>query len=1114
MKKNYEGIIYFKTISKTRIKSKKSILFLFLVLFSINLFAQSVPKLSLDVKNVKISKAIDILQKQTSLNIIYNSELLNSFPVVSVNVTKQPLTKVLDLLLAGTQLTYTIKNNTVIIGPKGAALDSQNQSLGTVTGKVVDDEGFPLAGATVTVNNYAIRAQTNSKGEYVLNNVPFGSSFTISFVGYKPQVVAAKHNLKIKLILVENKIDEVVVTGTGINRKINSFTGAAATFTGEQLKQVGNNNIISSLKSLDPSFIVVDNELKGSNPNVLPTLELRGKTTTSELSLKDQFGTDPNQPLFILDGFETTLQTIIDLDMNRVASVIILKDAASTALYGSKAANGVIVVETVKPVPGKLRFSYSNDLRIEGPDLSVYNMMNASEKLEFERLSGRYTIDDPAQQIVLDSIYYVHKAAIARGVDTYWLAEPLRNIVSENHSLSAAGGDEAFRYGVSFNYKTNPGVMKGSARDSWGSNVNLSYRKSKVNINNSFSVIGIKNTESPYGSFINFANANPYYEKNATNPFLDQTRTFSSHITTTGINVANPLYNASLPFKNEGSGLTLTNNLSVQYDFLPKFRLNGGLSVSKGVSSNETFTSPDNTQYAALDPTLRGKYSNSRSNNFSYTTNALLSYGNVFGGKHSVTANLRGQLSHNESNSATFVAQGFPTQVDPILRFSYGYELNGIPSSSSSAFRSVNTTGSVNYAYDSRYLFDASYRLDGSTSFGKNDPWSPYWSSGIGWNTHNEKFMKGNKTINRLKLYTNIGVTGNQVMGSTVSNTIYQYLKAYNQAGLGINVLTLGNPDLLPSKTTQISSGIEFTLFGSRLSGALTGYSKITNNMVVPIDFPTSTGVTNYAYNVGTLTTKGAEIKLNFALINNRVNRIVWRVGISGATNDSRYGGFGKALEKLDAQQITNKALTRFRDGASPNDLFAALSLGVDPATGREMFLTQSGEHTLDYTQAYQPKVGNSRPLAEGVISNQFTYKNLSLQLMIRYRTKTDVFNSALLNKVENIDYNDIVNNQDKRALYDRWKNPGDIAQFKSISLTDATEMSTRFLQEENTLSFESINMSYTFQNARWMKILGMQSLMLTGYANDIYRFSTVKRERGIEYPFARSMSFSLRASF
>ncbi|MCH5686845.1 TonB-dependent receptor plug domain-containing protein [Niabella sp. W65] len=205
---------------------------------------------------------------------------------------------------------------------------------------------------------------------------------------------------------------------------------------------MGNLNVVQSLKTLDPSFIVLENNLQGSNPNALPTIELRGKTSLAAATLNDEFAEDPNQPLFILDGFPTTLQRITDLDINRIESVTLLKDAASTAIYGAKAANGVVVVETVKPKPGELRVSYNADFMVQMPDLSDYNLMNAAEKLEFERLAGRYTLYTntlPEQQLALNQLYDNKLKEVQRGVNTYWMNEPLRTAVTNGHSLQVSG---------------------------------------------------------------------------------------------------------------------------------------------------------------------------------------------------------------------------------------------------------------------------------------------------------------------------------------------------------------------------------------------------------------------------------------------------------------------------------------------------------------------------------------------------------------------------------------------------------------------------------------------------------------------------------------------------
>lgn len=186
------------------------------------------------------------------------------------------------------------------------------------------------------------------------------------------------------------------------------------------------------MKTLDPSFKIADNIQFGSDPNRMPDIEIRGKS--SIMGLKEEYGTDPNQPLFILDGFETDLQTVSDLNMNRVASVTILKDAASTAIYGSKAANGVVVIETVKPEKGRLRLSYKGDFSLTMADLTDYNLMNANEKIKFEELAGLYTdlTNDPLNQLRLDNLRNERLKEVARGVDTYWLSEPLRTGFVQN----------------------------------------------------------------------------------------------------------------------------------------------------------------------------------------------------------------------------------------------------------------------------------------------------------------------------------------------------------------------------------------------------------------------------------------------------------------------------------------------------------------------------------------------------------------------------------------------------------------------------------------------------------------------------------------------------------
>ena len=278
-------------------------------------------------------------------------------------------------------------------------------------------------------------------------------------------------------------------------RKVESFTGGYVTVKGSELKKLNPNNLLKALQIFDPSFRILENNSRGSDPNAMPEFRLRGDVqlggvdaSSMEMMMGD-YSQRPNMPLFVLDGCE-----------------------AATAIYGSRASNGVLVFETKKPLPGALNVSYSASVGISVPDLTDYNLMNAREKLEFEQQAGLFTS-------VSQLNYYNHyRQEILRGVDTYWLSEPLRTAVTHRHTLSMDGGDEALRYSLSVNYGSQPGVMKESDRNNMGLNLGLQYRRKKWNISNQLSLSNTKGNNTPYGSFSEYTRMNPYY------PRTDSTR--------------------------------------------------------------------------------------------------------------------------------------------------------------------------------------------------------------------------------------------------------------------------------------------------------------------------------------------------------------------------------------------------------------------------------------------------------------------------------------------------------------------------------------------------------------------------------------------------------------
>lgn len=1111
-----------RSLTKTVLVMKLTFLLLTICFLQVSAagVAQSV---TLSVKNCRIDAVFSAVKKQTGFVFFCSADILKEVKPVSIDARNMELNQFLDKLFTALPLKYSIKNKTIVVSRKlatafvekeGASTElaawpaQQIDSLPPIMGLVRGRDGRPLVGASVFIKGSRKGVSTDPTGRFIIEVNP-GQTLVISYIGYKTTEVRVRLNVDLLDIILTADDEEIqgVVINTGIIKKDKaSFTGAATVYTGAQLKTVGNRNVLESLRMLDPAFIKVENNLQGSNPNNMPTFEIRGQTTINTNTLNGQFSQDPNQPLFILDGFETTLQIIYDLDMNRVASITILKDAASTALYGSKAANGVVVVETKRPVPGRLQISYNADMTFEMPDLSSYNLMNAAEKLEHERLQGFLYDSVGMSQWQNEEKYNQHLAEVKRGVNTYWLSEPLRTGLSNRHSLQFAGGNSDLMFNAAVSFGRQLGVMKGSQRETWGGNVGLSYRKGKLNLNNMLSLSGGKSNESPYGSFSEFAKAIPYYRKTTPGGTIEKYLDYSPF-------VVNPLYDASFYGINEAKPFSFFNNLDAVYNLSASFRLQGGIQVAKGTNKTVSFIPPEHSLFDGADLQQKGSYTQTNSETYSYRGYLMFSYGEVIG-RHQLSATARGDIAEENGESRGFTAVGFPYGSDGNPVYAFGYAPSGAPTATTAKNRSAGVLASFNYAWDRRFIFDAVYRLDGTSVFGTDHVFKPFISGGIGWNIHQEAFMKKAAFFSLLKLRANAGYTGNENLGQFSSISTYSYLTGNNNIfGQGVTVASLGNPSLDWQRTLQTSYGVDLGFWNNRVSGYIEYFNKKTDPLTVGAEgtLPSSAGTGNkYVLNVGYLNTRGWTLNIRVQPVNIPSKGIVWSIGVMGSRYKSLYGGLADKLAKLNEDQTKNKGLLRFTDGYSPDDMWAVVSRGVDPATGNELLQKEDGTLTFNYSTDDIVKVGNSRPTVEGGINTTFTYKNLSLNGTLRYRVGGYVYNQALFDKVENIGF--VRENLDKRALYDRWKQPGDVAQFTNIKNTTAN-LTSRFIQKDNHLIGESISLSW-YTNANWLHALKLQSLSITMYSNDLFRLEKIQTERGIDYPYARTGSLSINVSF
>ena len=997
---------------------------------------------------------------------------------------------------------------------RAGTVDSTRVANREVRGKVVDEKKLPIPGVSVRLGGTSMGTATDVDGKFKLLIPADTATLVVSFIGMKTEIVkiprlkAGVEQKELTIMLREEdvKLEDVVVTGI-FTRKKESFTGSASTYSAAELKTMGTQNVLQSLKTLDPAFAIIEDNQFGSDPNRLPNMEIRGKS--SMLGLRDELDADPNQPLFILDGFESTLAAINDLDINRVASITILKDAASTAIYGSKAANGVIVVETVKPEAGKLQVSYNGNMNISIPDLSSYNLMNSREKLEFELLAGRY---DPASwstasEVKLNELYNEKLKVIESGVNTYWLAEPLRVGVNQKHSLYVQGGEGNFLFGLGAGYNGISGVMEKSDRSVLSGNIDLIYRMSKFQFSNKFSLTST-DYKNPIVAFYEYAEANPYYKKYNDDGTVDKWLENNDYF-----KASNPLWNAKQNSRDEGKNLALSNYFMAEYFPTTEWRVRARLGLTYGNDDTEKFYSRNDTRYEDVETIKKGEYRSTNTRKNQVEAELSVTYAKVLG-KHRINLVAGGNLSSDKSLTQGYSALGFPEGDFSYPSFSNGYPENGTPTYYETVSRSVNGYFNTGYSFDDRYLMDFSLRTSGSSVFGTSRKYNTTWSVGLGWNLHKEKFIMDHVAwIDLLKLRASIGNPGNQSFDSAQSLLTYSFqYGSMNYFGLGAVLSQIGNPDLEWQITVDKNIGLDVTLFNKRFSLTADYYYKVTDPLLIKVSTPLSSGTSTYMTNAGEQVSQGLTASVSYYIFQNFEERFSWMVRANVRTQKTRINKIGNKLSTLNASGKGENTV-RYYDGADPDDIWAVKSAGIDPSNGKELFYAKDGSYTYDFTYDDEVICGNTRPDVEGVIGSSLNWKGFSVSLNFRYQMGADVFNEALYNKVENISRSDLNKNQDKRALYERWQEVGDIVHFKDIASAASTPMSSRFVQTENVLTLESLYLGYEFYNG-WIEKLGLSSLKLQFSMRDVFRASTIRSERGISYPFARSMEAGLSFNF
>lgn len=1098
----------FPPLTKRMLTRRMCIFVCFLCMMALQAMAQDARRMTLHLKNATMTEFVRQIKQQTGYAFFYNNDVPAMVEPVNVDKKNAPLEEVLREVLVPKGYTFTIEDRTIII-KKAASVPAQKSE---VSGTVVDERGLALPGVNVVVKGTDLGTTTDMDGKFTLTLSKPNPTLTFTFVGMETQEIRHKgqREMKVRMKEAQAEIEEVVVTGM-FTRKANSYTGAVTTIKGDDLKAVGNGNVLQSLKNIDPSFMMVEDLSAGSDPNTLPNIQMRGQTGFSEVV--SEYQENPNQPLFILNGFETTMTKILDLDMNLVESVTLLKDATAKAIYGSKAANGVVVVETRRPGKGRMKISYTGSVDIEAPDLSSYDLCNAMEKLQAERNAGFYSSESAKAQIEKDQQYSLMLRDVLAGVDTYWLDKPLRVGVGQKHSLYLEGGDDYMLYGVNLSYNDVAGVMKGSNRSVLNGGITLSYRYKKLSFRNQLSIDDNNSSDSPYGTFSQYAKLNPY------NRIYDDDGKMNS-FWTNNITEYNYLKNGSINTRYDDKYTMLTENFYVEYQATRDLRLTARFGLIKKNSESEGYKPADHTDfinYSGDRAALKGSYAISQRKDNTISADLGAAY-SVQLDKHLFFLNAQYSLSRQKYDYYALTAEGLPNENMDHISMAVQYQ-GTKPTGGEGITRDMGIVSSLNYSYNDRYLVDINYRLTGSSDFGADNRWGSFYSFGAGWNMHQEDFLKDASWLTRLKLRVSTGYTGSQGFSSYAAVPTLNYYQETYQGKLGSYLLGLANSDLAWQKKYDTNVGMDLSLFEGNLNGRFDYYIATTKGTITSVSTPPSTGFSSYTANLGEVENKGWEASLNWRIWRDAKTASYVTLYASASANKNvlkKVSNSLKALnDKSDEQYETDKTNTaipvRYEEGSSMTAIWVVKSLGIDPETGKEVFVKKDGSLTYDWSSSDYIDGGDSRPKVSGNFGVNMEYRGFGLNAGFTWRLGGQIYNETLLSKVENAD---LRYNVDRRVFKGRWSEPGQIARFKSIADDSYTQPTSRFVEDYNTLTFSSLSLSYDFRECKFMRNSFLERMKATFYMNDLFTLSSVKIERGTSYPFARTFSFSLQLNF
>jgi TonB-linked SusC/RagA family outer membrane protein len=1061
-------------------------------------FAQQI---TLSERSVSPDKIFSRIEQQTGYKFVYTETFLKNSRPVTIHLKNASLDDVLDICLKDLPYTWSVLNKLVVIKDKPAETGPPPPPLQDITGKIFDEKGNAIAGATIAVKGTRQNAVSETDGGFALKGLKEDAVLVISFTGYQTKEIAikGKHELTVRMEISVRSLNEIVVVAYGTIRK-RDLTGSVSQVKPAEITSYPANNVINALQGRAAGVQVQQNN---GAPGGSISVRIRG--TNSILG--------GNEPLYVVDGFPYPNNPTF-IQPGDIESVEILKDASSIALYGSRGANGVILITTRNGhKTGKTQVDFTSAYTVQSP-MKKIKLMNAGEYAQFYNLQAATDNLSPYfTQSQIDSL--------SKGPSTDWQDLVLHDAPMYTNNITVSGGDERTQYSLSGGVFAQNGIIRNSNFNRYTLRGNLNHTISKIfavsysiyltrsegrNQNSGGSnrgadlisgMLDAPPTLSPYlpdGSYRRLNTAYPFISNTIVNPLVT-------------LNKTTDRFKADNVFSNAALTIKPIKDLSI--------RISGGIQNNNNRADTYTAIEPSINSVGSALVGTKQLTSLLNENVATYTKNM---------GEHHLSVTAGYTFQNYVETTLNGSGTGFLSDISQTGNLSAA-TTPGIPASSYQKWVLLSLIGRLNYSYGDKYFATMSFRRDGSSRYAPDNKWSNFPSAALAWRVYNEKFLKDAKWLSDLKLRVSYGATG--------STAIDPYA-TLNQLSSGNTIfgdalaITYAPGTTLPGNlkwetTNQFDAGLDAAFLGGRLRLTADVYLKKTNNLLNRVQLPVSMGYLTTLRNVGQVENKGLELAAEADVFKGEVN---WTIGANISFNRN------KVLKLYQGQDIfgttlftgnLNDNVNILREG-KPMGLFYGYKEAGYTATGdiRYADLNKDGKISADD----KTFLGNPNPSFIYGFNSVLSYKGFELTVFILGKQGNDIFN---ISKSATLDLG-MGLNVPREEFYDHWTPTNTTAKYPRISRSISGNMSSRFVENGSFLRFRNIQLAYNLPVKKWapewwrsaqLYVSGQNLITITKYSwydPDVNTYGSANSiTSGIDnytYPNYKSLTVGLRCGF